>query len=151
MGDLCKKMESLKSDFNKSFETIRNGAVGVLGAGYAMQRAVAPADEFARAMGGLRSLGVGGEDLRLMEEASKRFTSQFGGDAKDIVNAAYDIQSSMGNFLKEGDLAKFTEQGAILAKATKADVATITGYQSTMFASFKEMAKTLGNDKLLSN
>lgn len=71
---------------------------------------------------------------------------QFGADAASVVRSAYDIQSAIPGLAK-GALAAFTYQGNMLAKATKADAATITKFQGTMYNIFEKSANKMGQAK----
>ena len=68
---------------------------------------------------------------------------QFGADAASVARSAYDIQSALPGLAK-GALAAFTYQGNMLAKATKADAATITKFQGTMYNIFEKSANKMG-------
>ena len=71
---------------------------------------------------------------------------QFGADAASVARSAYDIQSAIPGLAK-GALAAFTYQGNMLAKATKADAATITKFQGTMYNIFEKSANKMGQAK----
>ena len=71
---------------------------------------------------------------------------QFGADATEVARSAYAIQSAIPGLAK-GALAAFTYQGNMLAKATKADAATITKFQGTMYNIFEKSANKMGQAK----
>lgn len=120
------------------------GAVGLVGSAYALQSALRPAIEMDRALGEVSSLFDTNKNLQGLRDTAIDFSTKYGESATDFVKASYDIQSAISG-LKGNDLAKFTESSAILAKATKADSATITDYMGTMYGIFKEDAAKLGN------
>lgn len=121
------------------------GAAGLVGAGFALQGALAPAIEMDRALGEVASLGVLDKTLGGLTNTALDFSTQYGESASEFVKASYDIQSAIGG-LKGNELAKFTESSAILAKATKADTGTITNYMGTMYGIFKKDAARPGNE-----
>lgn len=105
-----------------------------------------PAREFEKSLNEVASLGTSADDLDALSKASKSFAMQFGADAASVARSAYDIQSAIPGLAK-GALAAFTYQGNMLAKATKADAATITKFQGTMYNIFEKSANKMGQAK----
>lgn len=120
------------------------GLAGMAGAGFAASRLIEPAVQMEKAIGEVASLSVPVEELAKLEKAADKFTLKYGGNATDIVRSAYAIQSAIPG-LTDGALAAFTTSSAVLAKATKADAATITSYMGTMYGVFKNQADKMGN------
>ncbi|MCC3836741.1 phage tail tape measure protein, partial [Vibrio parahaemolyticus] len=100
-------------------------AASMLGSGFAIKQALMPAIEMDRVLGEVKSLGVIDADLKTLQQTALDFSSTYGKSATELVGAAYDIKSAMGD-MSGADLAGVTESSAILAAATKADTATIT-------------------------
>jgi TP901 family phage tail tape measure protein len=126
------------------------GMAGVVGAGYALQQAMAPALEQQRALGEVKSLGVAADALELLNQKSLAFSTAYGTNATDFVASAYDIQSAIAG-LTGTQLATFTGASNVLAKATKADAATITSYVGTMYGIFKNQADAMGKGEWVEN
>lgn len=128
------------------FMTIGKGALSIGTAAASLSAFTGPARDFEKALGEVASLDTPAAELDKLAAASKSFARQFGGDAAAIARSAYDIQSAIPG-LTEGALAAFTVQGNLLAKATKADAATITAFQGTMYNIFEEEANRIGQAK----
>ncbi len=140
---VCKSMQAMQSESRDGMLMIGKGSAGVLAAGSALGAFTDPARDFTKALGEVSSLDVQAEELEALGGASKKFAARFGGDAAAIARSAYDIQSAIPG-LGKGALAAFTYSGALLAKAGKADAATITKYQGTMYNIFERDAKRIG-------
>ncbi|MCU1740030.1 MULTISPECIES: phage tail tape measure protein [unclassified Pseudomonas] len=119
------------------------GLAGMVGAGYALKQAMGPALAQQAALGEVQSLGVAADALDLLNQKSLAFSIAYGNNASAFVSSAYDIQSAIAG-LTGTQLATFTEASNVLAKATKADAATITGYVGTMYGIFKHQADAMG-------
>ena len=119
------------------------GLAGMVGAGYALQKAMAPALAQQAALGEVQSLGVAADALDLLNEKSLEFSIAYGENASAFVRSAYDIQSAIEG-LTGTQLATFTSASNLLAKATKADAGTITNYVGTMYGIFKSQADAMG-------
>ncbi|ENQ7791726.1 phage tail tape measure protein [Pseudomonas aeruginosa] len=126
------------------------GLAGVVGTGYALQEAMQPALEQQRALGEVKSLGVAVDALDLLNQKSLEFSVAYGENASAFVASAYDIQSAIAG-LTGTQLATFTGASNLLAKATKADAATITSYVGTMYGIFKNQADTMGKGEWVEN
>ena len=126
------------------------GLAGVVGTGYALQEAMQPALEQQRALGEVKSLGVAADALDLLNQKSLQFSVAYGENASAFVASAYDIQSAIAG-LTGTQLATFTGASNLLAKATKADAATITSYVGTMYGIFKNQADTMGKGEWVEN
>ena len=142
----CSSMIKINKTWGLCLQDFAIGKTILTGTVSALHDLSAPAREFSKALGEVASLGAAEEELEALGRAAKDFATEFGGDAAAIVRSAYDIQSAIPG-LGKGALAAFTTQGALLAKATKADAATITAYQGTMYSIFKREAETIGQAK----
>ncbi|HCE3202121.1 TPA: phage tail tape measure protein [Vibrio parahaemolyticus] len=129
----------------QSWEQMAGGAASMLGSGFAIKQALMPAIEMDRVLGEVKSLGVIDADLKTLQQTALDFSSTYGKSATELVGAAYDIKSAMGD-MSGADLAGVTESSAILAAATKADTATITSYMGTMYSVFQSQADAIGKD-----
>ncbi|HCG5577092.1 TPA: phage tail tape measure protein [Vibrio parahaemolyticus] len=129
----------------QSWEQMAGGAASMLGSGFAIKQALMPAIEMDRVLGEVKSLGVIDADLKTLQQTALDFSSTYGKSATQMVGAAYDIKSAMGD-MSGADLAGVTESSAILAAATKADTATITSYMGTMYSVFQSQADAIGKD-----
>lgn len=129
----------------QSWEQMAGGAASALGSGFAIKQALMPAIEMDRVLGEVKSLGVIDADLNTLQQTALAFSSAYGKSATEVVGAAYDIKSAMGD-MSGADLAGVTESSAILAAATKADTATITSYMGTLYSVYQENADAMGKD-----
>ena len=148
--DASVKVAKLRASLSRLNESVTSqvtgigaGAAGAFGAALSVQQLVAPAIDLNRALGEVASLDVDGTALKSLEAEAKAFAVQYGGTAADVVRASYDIQSAIAG-LKGNELAAFTVSSGVLAKATKADVATVTSYMGTMYGIFKQQADNMG-------
>lgn len=126
------------------------GMAGVVGTGYALQEAMQPALEQQRALGEVKSLGVAADALDLLNQKSLQFSVAYGENATAFVASAYDIQSAIAG-LTGTQLATFTGASNLLAKATKADAATITSYVGTLYGIFQQQADAMGKGEWVEN
>lgn len=126
-----------------NFEGIKAGALSAGASGMSLYQMINPAVDFNRAVGEVDSLGVAGDALQALQGQAKQFSMQYGGNAAEVIRASYDIQSAISG-LQGKELGTFTVASATLAKATKADAATITSYMGTMYGIFKNQADTMG-------
>ena len=133
----------LVSTAKSGFGDMAVGAAGLVGTGFAIQQMLGPAIEMDRALGEVRSLGVNEEALDKLTAAALDFSTTYGKSATDFVSASYDIQSAIAG-LTGDELAAFTTNSGLLAAATKADTATITGYMATMYGAFEQSANEMG-------
>ena len=119
------------------------GLAGMIGTAYALKTAMEPALAQNAALGEVKSLGVAGDALELLNQKSLAFSIAYGANATAFVRSAYDIQSAIAG-LTGTQLATFTNASNVLAKATKADAGTITSYVGTMYGIFKNQADAMG-------
>lgn len=119
------------------------GATTVAAGGMAIQAALGPAIEMDRALGEVASLDVQKDVLGALGREALKLSVQYGESASDIVRSSYDIQSAIAG-LSGNELPAFTRVGTVLAKATKADTATITSYMGTMYGIFEKQAEQMG-------
>ncbi|HAS88287.1 MAG TPA: phage tail tape measure protein, partial [Desulfovibrio sp.] len=146
-GSLGKVQQSLDSIAQKSkgaFHSIGYGAAGVWGAAQGITTLVQPAMDFNNAMRDVKSLDVHDKAMSALARKSLIYSIKYGEGAAGFVSSSYDIQSAIGG-LEGADLANFTNASNVLAKATKADAATITNYMGTMYGIFKQDAAAMGN------
>ena len=127
----------------QSWEQMASGTAGLVASGYAVKQALMPAIEMDRVIGEVKSLGVMDSDLKMLQHTALGFSAEYGKSATEMVGAAYDIKSAMGD-MSGADLSGVTESSAILAAATKADTATITNYMGTMYSVFQDKADAMG-------
>lgn len=140
---ICKEINQIKRTADAGFSAIGKGAIGLGAAGLGIYALVSPAQDFNKAMNETRSLGVAEGEMMKLERAGKRFAVTYGESATDFVRSSYDIQSAIAG-LTNGELAQFTTAGAVLAKGTKSNAATITNYMGTMFGIFTDQANEMG-------
>ncbi|GAA79233.1 phage tail tape measure protein [Pseudoalteromonas sp. BSi20495] len=140
------KINQLSQQTAAAQDQMMRGAATAVAGGYALARSLAPAIDQASALGEVKSLGVVDESLQKLNKTSLEFTANFGGNASDFVRSAYDIQSAMSGITGD-ELSKVTEISNTLAKATKADAATVTDYMGTMYGVFKSTADKMGKVK----
>ena len=143
LGKLQQSIDRTCRQVRNNFEGIKSGALTAVGTGMTLYQMVTPAVDFNRAVGEVSSLGVADEALEDLQGQAKNFAMQYGGNAAAIIRASYDIQSAIAG-LEGKELGTFTVASATLAKATKADAATITSYMGTMYGIFKQQADSMG-------
>ncbi|MDF2414663.1 phage tail tape measure protein [Aeromonas sp. 1HA1] len=119
------------------------GATTVAAGGMAIQSALGPAIEMDRALGEVASLDVQKDVLGALGREALSLSVKYGESAAEIVRSSYDIQSAIAG-LEGNELPAFTRASTTLAKATKADTATITNYMGTMYGIFEQQAKMMG-------
>ena len=137
------KLNGLASNYQAGTMQMATGIAGIAASGYALQGALMPAIEMDRALGEVQSLGVRDSALKMLAKNSYDYALQYGESAVDFVRSSYDIQSAITG-LNDTDLSRFTMASNVLAKATKADAATVTNYMGTMYGIFKKDAQRLG-------
>lgn len=145
LGNIQRQINDVTNTYRRGTHTMVAGATGMVGAGFALQRALMPAIEMDRALGEVKSLGVADGQLKALSKTAMKFSVEYGKSATEFVAASYDIKSAMGD-LNGDELAGVTRSSAILAAATKADTATITNYMGTMYSVFKDQADRIGKD-----
>ncbi|MFC5706876.1 phage tail tape measure protein [Aeromonas eucrenophila] len=119
------------------------GATTLAAGGLAIQAALGPAIEMDRALAEVASLDVQKDVLGALGQEALKLSVQYGASATEIVRSSYDIQSAIAG-LEGNELPAFTRASTTLAKATKADTATITNYMGTMYGIFEQQAKQMG-------
>lgn len=143
---VCKSFQNMQREGRDAFQLMGKGTLGITTSAIGLERLAEPARGFTKSLKEVSSLDTPVAELDKLAKASKQFTRQFGGDAAAIARSAYDIQSAIPGLAK-GALAAFTVQGNLLAKATKADAATITKFQGTMYNIFEKSANQIGQAK----
>ncbi|MEZ9424737.1 phage tail tape measure protein [Vibrio lentus] len=143
LGNIQRQMSDVTNTYKQGTQTMVSGAAGMVGAGFALQKALMPAIEMDRALGEVKSLGVADEQLQQLSDTALSFAVDYGKSASDFVAASYDIQSAIAG-LGGNELSEFTRASGVLAAATKADTSTITNYVGTMFGIFQNSANQMG-------
>lgn len=143
LRQVTRGIDGMTRNIAGSAQQIGAGAAGIWAVTESVKALLGPANEMNKALGEVRSLGTGEAALKGLSKAAMEFTSEFGGDAVEVVRSAYDIQSAIAG-LQGTELSDFTVASGILAKATKADTATITSYMGTMYGVFQKEADAMG-------
>ncbi|ELI6432099.1 phage tail tape measure protein [Aeromonas salmonicida subsp. salmonicida] len=119
------------------------GTTTVVAGAMAIQNVLGPAIEMDRALAEVASLDVHEKTLKQLSDTALRFSVDYGASASEFVRASYDIQSAIAG-LEGNELPAFARASGVLAKATKADTATITNYMGSMYGIFEQQAKRMG-------
>ena len=143
IAKISNRLNDLSANYQAGTMQMATGIGGAVASGYALQRALMPAIEMDRALGEVASLGVRDSALKMLSQNSYEYALKYGESAVDFVRSSYDIQSAIAG-LNDADLSRFTMASNVLAKATKADAATVTNYMGTMYGIFKNDAKAMG-------
>lgn len=143
IAKISNRLNGLAENYQAGTMQMASGIGGVVASGFALQNALMPAIEMDRALGEVASLGVRDSALKMLSQNSYEYAMKYGASAVDFVRSSYDIQSAIGG-LNDADLSRFTMASNVLAKATKADAATVTSYMGTMYGIFKNDAKNMG-------
>lgn len=150
LGRINQSFSQLGQQGTEGIKQMGAGLAGLVGAGVALQQSLQPALMQNAALGTVESLGVAGDALDLLNQKSLQFSIAYGENATAFVSSAYDIQSAIAG-LTGTQLATFTGASNVLAKATKADAATITDYVGTMYGIFKGQADAMGKGQWVEN
>ncbi|WP_419174401.1 phage tail tape measure protein [Desulfosediminicola sp.] len=145
-GKVKNSLGSVADTASESFGIISGGVAGMAASGYTLQTLSAPAHDLNMALGDVKSLDVAEKSLEALTGSAMDFSVEYGESAAEFVRSSYDIQSSIAG-LAGSELATFTTSSAVLAKATKADAATITDYMGRMYGIFKNSANEMGKAK----
>lgn len=145
-----KQLQDVAEIGKTGFVQMGAGVGGVVGAVYTLQQSMAPAIDQQRALGEVASLGVAQDALEQLNRKSLAFSIAYGESAQAFVRSAYDIQSAIAGLTGE-QLSAFTNASNVLAKATKADAATVTSYVGTMYGIFKQQADAMGKAEWVEN
>lgn len=137
------QMDKVTKSGRQGWNNMAMGATTVAGGVMAIQGALGPAIEMDRALAEVASLDVQKEVLGALGREALKLSIQYGESATEIVRSSYDIQSAIAG-LEGNELPAFTRASTTLAKATKADTATITNYMGTMYGIFEQQAKQMG-------
>ncbi|GAA0463046.1 phage tail tape measure protein [Aeromonas salmonicida] len=137
------QMDKVSKAGRQGWSSMAMGATTVAAGGMAIQSALGPAIEMDRALGEVASLDVQKDVLGALGREALKLSVQYGTSATEIVRSSYDIQSAIAG-LEGNELPAFTRASTTLAKATKADTATITNYMGTMYGIFEQQAKMMG-------
>ncbi|MCF5758994.1 phage tail tape measure protein [Aeromonas veronii] len=137
------QMDKVSKAGRQGWSSMAMGATTVAAGGMAIQSALGPAIEMERALGEVASLDVQKDVLGALGREALALSVKYGESATEIVRSSYDIQSAIAG-LEGNELPAFTRASTTLAKATKADTATITNYMGTMYGIFEQQAKMMG-------
>ncbi|HCH53647.1 MAG TPA: phage tail tape measure protein [Aeromonas sp.] len=137
------QMDKVSKAGRQGWSNMAMGATTLAAGGLAVQAALGPAIEMDRALSEVASLDVQKDVLDALGREALKLSVQYGNSATEIVRSSYDIQSAIAG-LEGNELPAFTRASTTLAKATKADTATITNYMGTMYGIFEQQAKRMG-------
>jgi TP901 family phage tail tape measure protein len=137
------QMDKVSKAGRQGWSNMAMGATTLAAGGLAVQAALGPAIEMDRALSEVASLDVQKDVLGALGQEALKLSVQYGNSATEIVRSSYDIQSAIAG-LEGNELPAFTRASTTLAKATKADTATITNYMGTMYGIFEQQAKQMG-------
>lgn len=150
VDQVTKPLQGINSQIDKvskagrqGWSNMAMGATTLAAGGMAIQSALGPAIEMDRALGEVASLDVQKDVLGALGREALALSVKYGESAAEIVRSSYDIQSAIAG-LEGNELPAFTRASTTLAKATKADTATITNYMGTMYGIFEQQAKMMG-------
>ena len=150
VDQVTKPLQGINSQIDKvskagrqGWSNMAMGATTLAAGGMAIQSALGPAIEMDRALGEVASLDVQKDVLGALGREALALSIKYGESATEIVRSSYDIQSAIAG-LEGNELPAFTRASTTLAKATKADTATITNYMGTMYGIFEQQAKMMG-------
>ncbi|WP_429134272.1 phage tail tape measure protein [Aeromonas hydrophila] len=147
---VTKPLQSINAQINKvskagqeSWTKMAMGTTTMAAGAMAIKSVVGPALEMDRALAEVASLDVHEKTLKRLSSAALRFSVDYGESATAFVRSSYDIQSAIAG-LEGNELPAFARASGVLAKATKADAATITSYMGTMYGIFEKQALNMG-------
>ncbi|PJE55649.1 phage tail tape measure protein [Marinomonas sp. BSi20584] len=143
MRGIQKTIQQVTSQSRKAFMNTAAGVAALIAASSSFANTVNPANDMNNALREVSSLDVADDTLKRLNQSGLQYSIQFGESASNYVRSAYDIQSAIDG-LSGNDLPQFTTAAGTLAKATKANVADITGYFGTMYGIFKNQANEMG-------
>ncbi len=122
-----------------------SAGAGIIGAGIAGALTVVAreTDKVDQALAELSTVGV--EDFQTIRDAAKDFSDEWSGTtAAAFIESAFDVKSAISSLSDEA-VAAFTEAAAIAAKATKAEVGTMTTTFALAFGSMKSLNAEMDN------
>ena len=143
VNKIMAKVNQLTNQAKAGMRDVASGAAGVVGAGMLLASSLNPSIDALAALGEVESLGVQQQALDKLNTTALEFSTEFGGNASDVIRSAYDIQSAIAG-LTGDELSSFTKASGVLATATKADVGNITSYLGTMYGIFEKTANDMG-------
>ncbi len=141
------QMDKVSKAGRQGWSNMAMGATTVAGGVMAIQGALGPAIEMDRALAEVASLDVQKDVLGALGREALKLSVQYGNSATEIVRSSYDIQSAIAG-LEGNELPAFTRASTTLAKATKADTATITNYMGTMYGHLRAAGQADGQGQL---
>ncbi len=136
-------MDSVTTNIQGGMRKIGYGTAGLVGAGMALDRLIAPAKEMRTALGTLESLGVEELALKNLRDTALNTGVEFGKNSVDIVNASYKLQSAIGN-LKGDELSDLVNKSTLLATATKGGLESTNSFVGQMFNIHEKEADMIG-------
>lgn len=143
---MMSSMDTITTRIQGGFTKIGFGAAGLAASAYSLTNILQPAQEMNKALGTVASLDVGTQVLDELNKTALKFSVKYGESASEFVSSSYAIQSAIAG-LSGNELPAFTNASSILAKATTADMGTITNYVGTMYGVFKDSADGMGKSK----
>ena len=142
-GEIMKTMDRVTNTVQAGVQKIAYGTAGLLGVGYALERIISPAKDVRTALGTIASLGVEDAALEHLRKTSMATAVQFGGDAEQIINASYKLQSAIRG-INGNELSMLANKSALLAKATKGDFESTNSFVGQMFNIFDAQVAVMG-------
>lgn len=143
VGKIQSTIASMTKRTQAGFRNIATTALGVVGVGFTLSRAVAPARELNQALAEVGALGVDHDGIQHLQEVAGRFAMNYGGTAAEVVRSSYDIVSAIDG-LTGKEVAAFTTSSGLLAKASKSKVENMTSYMGIMYGIFEKNAERMG-------
>ena len=144
VNKIMSKIQQLTSHAGAAQEQMFRGFAGAAGGALMLVSSLNPAIAANQSLGEVSSLEVADTALHQLNNTALSFTSQYGGNAANVISSSYDIQSSIAG-LTGDELSNFTKASALMAKGTKSDAATATNYLGTMYGIYQQDAADMGN------
>ncbi|UXI00427.1 phage tail tape measure protein [Photobacterium sp. TY1-4] len=145
LGNIKRQLNDVTQTYRAGAHSMAAGAVGVAGAGFALQQALMPAIEMDRALGEVKALGVADEGLRELTKTALNFSAQYGQSAVDVIAHAEGVKNAMGD-MPGAVLASVTNSSATLAMAMKSDAETVNRYMKNLYGNYQKQADAMGKD-----
>lgn len=143
VGKIQRSLGNLAKTSRDAFADIGTGALGIVGAGLALQSAVQPALEFDKALGELRALDIGAESVRKLGGFAITMSTQYGIAATEVLAGTNRIAGAIKG-LTNSEFDAFTEATTALSVATKSGMDETAKYIGQMYSRFKTTADAMG-------
>ncbi|MFM5086293.1 phage tail tape measure protein [Aeromonas media] len=143
LAGINSQIDQISKAGRQGWTNMAMGTTTVVAGAMAIQNVLGPAIEMDRALAEVASLDVHEKTLKQLSNTALQFSLDYGESASEFVRASYDIQSAIAG-LEGNELPAFARASGVLAKATKADTATITNYMGTMYGIFEQQAVRMG-------